>query len=331
MDCPNCHEPVDVGAAFCGNCGQALAPQHLLTGTTTTRDSESAAAPIVSDATTRTPTVEVSNAMLQGIGNQLVGASVSKQPIPTYARPALGQQRDHFRAAISVVFGTLGVVGSLIMPFVGLVLGIVGVITGTMSRRYLKRGLGLAGIFISTAGIFVSMGTWAYAISRTSQQQQATKTTAQKTDGSPVLAANQLSTPCYEVQFVNRLNVQNTTGSCNMNAFDGSTLDVSHSAYKVYATQSAVSSTAFAGLARTALEKDITQSMPDYHVVSEQATTFSGSQAYVVHAMNSDGVSLLEAAVLHPGNDSANFYVIVHATVDGTANLHDLELGWRWH
>lgn len=329
MDCPNCHEPVEIGAAFCGNCGQAIAPQRLLTKTTlSTKRSESSKD--TSDAFVHTRPVAASEALLQGIGNQLVGASVSKQPIPLYARPAIAQQKDHFRAALAVVFGILGIVSSLIMPFVGIVLSIAGVVTGTMSRRYLKRGLGMAGIFISIVGVFASMGTWAYAVSSSARHQQIVKASAQKTNDSPVLAANELSTPCYQIKFTDRLNVQNTNGSCNMNAFDGSSLDVSHSAYKVYATQSAVAPAAFANLAKTALERDIAQSMPSYHIVDQQSTVFSGSPAYIVYAVNNEGVSLLEAAVLHAGNNTANFYVIVHATIDGTASLHDLELGWQW-
>lgn len=332
MDCPNCHEPVDVGAAFCGNCGQAIAPQHLLTSTTSSESSNlSHESSISSDAVVRTTEIVASDAVMQGIGNKLVGASVSRQPIPTYAQPHIGQQKDHFKAAISVVFGVLGVVGSFIMPFVGLILAIVGVITGTLSRRYLKKGLGLAGIVISTAGILVSMGTWAYAVSSSAKSQQANNNAVQKTNTSPALAANQISTPCYEIAFAERLNVQNTSGSCNMNAFDGSSLDVSHSAYKVFATQSAVSPSAFAALAKTALERDIAQSMPGYKIVDEQSVMFSGSPAYVVRTTNSQGVSLLEAAVLHSNGNTANFYVIVHATVEGTADLHDLELGWQWH
>lgn len=307
-----------------------MASQHLLTSTTLSKDDKITSESLASDGAVHTKPIAATEAILQGIGTQLVGASVSKQPVPTYARPVIAQQKDHFKAAIAVVFGVLGIVSSLIMPFVGIVLSIAGVVTGTMSRRYLKRGLGMAGILISIVGIFVSMGTWAYAVSTSNRHQQLAKASAQKTNASPVLAANELSTPCYQVKFTDRLNIQNTNGSCNMNAFDGSSLDVSHSAYKVYATQSAVSPTAFAGLAKTALERDITQSMPNYKIVDQQSTIFSGSPAYVVRATNSDGVSLLEAAVLHSGNNSANFYVIVHATIDGTASLHDLELGWQW-
>ncbi len=333
MDCPTCSQPLENGAAFCGNCGQAIVEQPQLIGAGPVANVARASSK--SDETIATVLTNgehsTFNPVYNGIGSPLVAATLSPGAMPAYAVPVVGQQRDHMRAALSLVFGLLAVVGAMVMPLVGLLLGLVGVILGTLSRRYLKRGLGLAGLIISSIGILVAMASWVYVVSHAAEATKVAQTNVSKTNTSAVVAANVLSTPCYDISFVNRLNVQNANGSCNMNAFDGSTLDVSKSAYKVFATASAVSPTGFTGLAKAALDRDISQSMPDYHITNETTTQFSGSPAYIVTTSNGAGVSLLEAAVLHSGSASGNnFYVIIYATTSGTASLHDLELGWQW-
>lgn len=319
MDCSNCHQPLENGAAFCGNCGHPVASsaqfQSLNKSNTT-----------ISNALTAAHQIDA--AEITSIGAPMVSAATGNSNLPAYAVPLAGQQRDHMRAAVALVCGILSLIGSLFMPLIGVVLAICGIILGTMSRRYAKHTIGLVSILISSLGLVAGIASWVYVVSH--DPRIAQKDTSNKTNNSAIVSANAVSTPCYEVSLPRQLHVQNPSGSCNMNAFDGENLDTSTTAYKVFATTAAVTNAAFAELAKSALEKDITSSAPDFTISKETVGTFSGNPAYIVTATNGKGVTLMEAAVLHSNTGDNNLFVLVYATTDKIVNLQSFEKGWQW-
>lgn len=295
MNCPNCHQTVEADAAFCGNCGQQL--RVAATGSLATQ-------------------------MLQ---NQV---PANLPAVPGYALATPSQHTGETIALLSLLFGLAGVVGALFMALLGLGLGTVGIVMGTLSRSSIKRGLSTAGLIISSVAIVAALAVWAFAIQQDSQSKQKAATQ----NSAPAIVASNLSTPCYSVNFVDKLNVSNSTQSCNMKAFNGQTIEASTDAYKVYANQSAVTDAAmFTNIAKTAIDKDVKTSLPSFDVTNERVAAFAGSPAYAVLAVDtSHDVAVVEEAVYHKTTTGNNIFVLVHAVTGTTADVTTLEAQWQW-
>lgn len=283
MNCPHCHNPVEPGAAFCGNCGQALqaAPLQQVTG------------------------------------------------VPNYAVATPATHAGETKALLSVILGVISIPAAII-PIAGIILGIVGVVLGSLSRGTVKRTSSTVGIVLSCVGIVVSIGIFTYVLTNHDKL-----TSTHKTD--PALAgaasaATNADTPCYSVGFSYKLNIKNTTGSCDMSAFDGATLEDSQDAYKMYGTKSPNLTTAnFNSFAKQAIDQDVASNLAGFTVVNERVDTFAGSQAYIATTtQKSSGVSVVEAAVLHPTASGDNVFVLAHAVQSGTADFKSLEANWQW-
>lgn len=322
MKCTNCGEPIETGAAYCGNCGQAVvATTALPQPGASAAQPASPIAQVLANQPVDQPLAAVPNVAA------MAGASPS---LPAYAVPVPAVQSGHVKASMSLVFGILGIVGALFLPLAGLLLGVIGIVLATMSRRAVKHGISTVGIIMSVIAIIAALGTWAYAVDHDAQLKQQRTKAISKTNSAPAQASASLATPCYTINFASKLNVENVSGSCDMNAFDGATIDNSNDAYKIYATSSSVSDASFGGLAKQAIEKDVKQSLPSFTITKEVAGNFAGSPAYFVTTTNYQGVSLIEAAVLHQTANGTNFFVFVHASGDKTADLNSLQSGWQW-
>jgi hypothetical protein len=284
MNCPNCHQVTEAGAAFCGNCGQALQ-----------------ALPVLSPAS-----------------------------VPAYAVALPSQHRGETKALLALLFGVIGIVGVLFLALLGLGFGIAGIVMGTMSRSGTKRGLSTAGLVFSSLAIVGSLAAVAYTLKQDPGSQKSQAAAAQGT--TPTVTASDLSTPCYSVGFVDTFNVSHSSGSCNMNAYNGTTLDTSTNAYKVYANQTdVINASAFGAIAKQAIEKDVKASLPGFGIDTEQAAVFAGSPAYFVHVSDkAQGVAVVEAAVFHVTASGNNVFVLVHATTGKVADLNTLEAQWQW-
>ncbi len=293
MNCPNCDQPVEAGAAFCGNCGRPLNPL-------------SAPAPV---------------------------AAAPAPGLPTYARATPAQHTGETKALLSVIFGIFGIAGALLMAVLGLVLGILGLVMGTMSRHSVRRGLSNAGLVFSSLAVLAGLAVWTYAIKhdpRFNQQSDTTKTT--HLPAAPAVLSSDLTTPCYSTGFVDKLNISNHTGSCDMSAFNGPTINSSTDAYKIYADSSEVESqAAFMTLAKQALEKDISVNLSGFAVDSQQVGHFAGSPAYFVTASDhTNNIAVIEAAVLHEVKGGQNVFILVHAINAERADLSIMEAQWQW-
>lgn len=335
--CSNCGEPLEAGAAFCGNCGHPIAGSADKPAAPPTDTGEQ---PRPAEAPANQPAPKIDSPIAQAATDQTsnrqpgaypanLAAAGAGSAMPSYALPVASNQSSATKAGMGVVFGVLGIIGGLFIPLVGLGLGIAGLVLATMSHRLVRRRSSTIGIVLSVLAILASLASWAYVIAHDPRLNHKPSPAGARTSSGAISAQN-LITPCYSVNFANRLNIQNNSGSCNMSAFNGSTLDVSSDAYKVYGTVSAISAADFPTLAKQAIDNDVRQSLPSFTVTSENSGQFANSPAYFVTANNGKGVSIIEAAAFHKTTNGDNFFVLVHAANANAVDLKDLQSGWHW-
>jgi hypothetical protein len=274
--------------------------------------------------------VEAGAAFCGNCGAQLVSdrtaaAALTQPSTPDYALPLLSQHTLETRALSSLLLGIMGLVGALFMPLLGLGFGLIGIVLGTMSRAGARRGLNTVGIITSSLAIMAGLATWVYVVKHTTAVQ-----TVQ--DNISATAVSDLSTPCYSLGFVDKLNVTNRPDSCDMNAFNGQTLTSSSDAYKVYANQSTITDVnTFTVVAKRSIHKDVEQNLPGFVVDSERLTQFAGSPAYILNASNKvHNIAVVEAAVLHQVGNGDNIFLLVHARASDSVDLSTLEARWQW-
>ncbi len=312
MNCPNCHEVTEAGAAFCGNCGQ---PLELAAASTKT---VSEIAKILHNQ------AEIKNTHHGRL--MTAGAGGMTSSLPSYAFTKPNQHFGEANALMSLLFGVAGVIGAVFMPVVGLSIAAAGIVLGTLSRHSTKRKLSTMGLIASSIAVLFSLGTWAYNI------KNDPKLSHKAVSSSATVSKSTVSTPCYSVGFVDKLNVKNNSNSCDVIAFNGPSLDESTNAYKIYANQAQiVNAKEFINVAKQALEKDVKDSLPNFTIASEKVTMFAGSPAYAVYTINkTQGVTVVEQAVLHAAGNGQNIFVLVHATNDSNSDMSTLEAQWQW-
>jgi RsiW-degrading membrane proteinase PrsW (M82 family) len=66
-------------------------------------------------------------------------------------------------AILSLICGTAGFAGVLV-PIVGLVLGVAGLVLGSLSRHSTKRAISTAGLIVSALTLIVTLGAWVYYV-----------------------------------------------------------------------------------------------------------------------------------------------------------------------
>lgn len=109
MNCQKCNEPVEDGAAFCGNCGQSLAAPALSEvpniAPTPIPNSQP---PIQQPVLTPQPPVQQNPIT----ANVTPPPSVSAKPAYAIANPA--SHRGDVKALLSLLFGIIGLVGCFV-------------------------------------------------------------------------------------------------------------------------------------------------------------------------------------------------------------------------
>lgn len=324
MDCPNCHQPIEAGAAFCGNCGQPLQAGQQQVVSPPPAPPPAPLSPIAQVISNPSPAPQAQ------IGTPVVAGGGVAAGVPGYALANPARHAGETKALLSLVFGIAGIVGALFVAILGLALGITGIIMGTMSRSSGKRGLSTAGLVFSSLAILAGLAVWTYAIKHDPRLSQ--NAPANHSITAPSVASAQVSTPCYSAGFVDKLNISSASDSCDMKAFNGTTIESSTNAYKVYAdTSQIVSADNYASLFKSAIEKDVKENLPGFTTDSETVTQFAGSPAYVVQTSDKvHGVAIVEAAVWHQVKAGDNIFILVHALNGRSADLNTLEAQWQW-
>jgi hypothetical protein len=319
MDCPNCGQPVDATAIYCGNCGHPL--QQAQTNPVAAVTSPIAS--VISQTSTTSQEFEAFGHLATG------GAATA---VPSYAIDTT-HTHNHLKVILSMVLGLLGIAGAFFIPLLGIAFGITGIILATTATHASGRWLKICALFASIVALLCGLAVWAYIASNNPRLHPAAaqKAAVANSSANAVTSLN-LSTPCYSITFPEQLNVENTGGSCVMDAFNGSSLEASSNVYKVLATTSTtITSVNFSAIAKKALENDVAENLPGFTITSEGGGTFASSQAYFINAADSTSdVAVEEGAVMHSSAAGPELYILVHITFGTSANLSGLENNWQW-
>ena len=303
MNCPRCNQPIENGASFCGNCGQALTQIGQVMQNQQQSQPQSNV-PLPSHPAMAAPT---------------------GQAVPNYAIATPAQSRGEMKAVLSVLFGTVGIIGGIIMPVIGFVFCFAGFVLATLAWNTQRRSLSIAGLILSLLALTASVGMTAYVW----QQKENRSSVGSSATANGTMS---VSTPCYSAGFGSQLNVDNSENSCDMAAFNRETFATSTEGYKVYSQSSQViNESNVAEYGKTAIEKDLQASMPGSQTEYSKSIRFAGSPGYAVKikAAN-DNISLIEAVVFHKTNGGKNVFIIVHADTAVSADLDKLERDWQW-
>jgi hypothetical protein len=308
--CPNCNQPVETGVAFCGNCGFKMEPDS-------TKPQSASIEQVYSQGPGEDSTTNLSTPAAAGAN------------IPPYAIPH--HHKQHW-AVMALAFGILGIGASALIPILGIGLGICGIVLISLSFRQSLGWLKPASLVVSILAVAVGIGFWVYAIDHNPSLHPQTNSVG---TSNGVTSIN-VYTPCYSLTFATELNVNNSGGSCSMNAYNGTTFQNSSNVYKVVASQSSTINTGnFASDSKQAINQDLAKNLAAFKVFNQSSGQFDGSPAYYVQAYDSSAnVAVIEEAILHDSSTSQNndnVFVIVHATGGQNVNLQSLESTWQWN
>jgi hypothetical protein len=287
MNCPSCHETVEAGAVYCGNCGQPIQARQR-------------------------------------------AAQPRGQRLPAYALPNPIRQANQLRATVAVLLGIAGITGSIFIPILGLTLGTAGLVAATSSgSTAMREKLMRAGLMASAMAIAVGLAIWAYNVQH---DPRYNKQVVRAEALNEARAANSLSTPCYSLDFIDRLNIEHQEGSCEIGAYNGKSLDTSTNAYKILATNSDIADVnTFMTTAKRLIEEDASKNLPGYTIDRQRVGSFAGSPAYIVNLSDKvNNLSIVQAAVMHRVGKGDNIFILVHANNGPEADLQILEAAWRW-
>lgn len=311
MNCQNCHELIEPGAAFCGNCGYPVQATSPAPNTSAIEQvwhrQQPGSAPLLALTTNGGPPATT---------------------VPAYALASASQHAGETSAIVAVICGIIGIAGAgFLIPIIGLVFGIAGLCMGTVSRRKARRRLALIGLIIATLAIVAALAGLVWNLEH---NKSSTAQTGQSDGTSRVLS--QLKTPCYSFNLIDTYNVSNSSGSCNTTAFNGQSFTTSTDIYKIVATNTGSTTPgSFTQVAKQAIDSDIQNNLPGFTVTSQGASSFAGSLAYTAYALNKNqDTAVVETGVFHTTASGDNAFVILHGVNGSSTSLQSLEAEWRW-
>jgi hypothetical protein len=279
MNCPNCGQEIETGAAFCGNCGQAI-------GQTPSPIAQ------VFQNTAGQPPSRLPTTSLAAVG----ASAVSHMPSYAVANPE--QHSTELKSLLSLICAVLGLVSVLLVPLLALGFGITAIVLGTMSRHHFHRALSTTGIILGGLAVAAGLAMWVYAASHNASMRKTLAARNNPPAGTTqAVVSSTIDTPCYATGFIVSLNVsRSTTDSCDMSAYNGNSETASNNIYKVYGNQANnVTEANFSTVAKQALEKDVQSTLPNFTLDSEQAGLFAGSPAYAINVSDtSHNVAVIE-------------------------------------
>lgn len=320
MNCQNCHEIVEPGAAFCGNCGQPL----QITAPTVSPLAQAAQYQQPVYTNNQPPTV-IPQPIVPPINPNGIAPSV-----PSYAIATPNQHAGETQALLSVILGVIGIAGSgFLIPLIGFVFGIAGLIMGTIARRISHRRLAIVGLILSSLAIAAGSAALVYNLQHNKNASTSTQT-GQSTKSSKV--TSRLTTPCYSFNLIDQFNVSNSSGSCDSTVFNNQTFETSTDVYKIVAFKAATNDPGtFTELAKQGVDKDIQDNLPGFNIVSEGPASFAGGLAYTAYTYNkSQDSAIVETVILHKSSSGNDAFDILHGVNGKSTNFQALEAQWQW-
>ena len=283
MNCAQCHNPVTPDAAFCGNCGQLLG--QLPVQPTSTQPNNSRPFPV--------PT------------------SLSQPSIDPRTNP---------QAIAAIVFGVLGCAGWLI-PIIGVILGILAIIFGTIGLRSQKRKLAITGMVLAIPVIAFSLFVWIQAAKELMDEQANHAAPASTTAD-----LQTVTTPCYSTRLPNILTISQSSNSCDFRATSATTGDL----YQVKVLDIPDLNANNLATAAKADVDNVVSLITSASIDGEQDSMFVGSPAYTFTLKAADG-SAGTITYIHHGSSSGNLVIVFHSQRNGTNfGLEAIENNWYW-
>jgi hypothetical protein len=340
MNCTKCGQPLELGATFCGNCGQQVAPiaQNAPVPDTaianqvpvqTTVNQESAN--MVNAINNQAPSTGQNNL----IGGPIIGVTGGVGMTPVYAQAAPQATNSGEKQAIAaLIFGIIGIPASLI-PIAGLLLGITGLVLSTTIHRKYKHTITTLAIVFSSIAIVVAIGSWVYAIHVLSKARQGssgfnTSSTSTSNNSNTPASTTTTSgggltavvTPCYSTKLESGLSRYTPIG-CDINSSGSDQLYLVNAGSSQILTNSTLATIGPKSIQDGANAVGAT-------ITSQGLGTFANSPAYIGY-LSKDGQTAEVAAVFHKSLNGDNLFIVGHfINSSQKATFGKIESNWQW-
>lgn len=300
MACPQCGNETIPGAAFCGNCGQALLSDVM-----------ALVASPVAPATTDSPSTEGT----PGAQFSAVTLAANEQSLPLVPSTAHGSRK----AVAALVLGVMGLVGWLV-PILGLAIGVAAIIFGTTAYRSPRKHLAMAGTVLGCIGVVLALGAWVYYF-------QAAKKDMPLASSSRPAASQAIETLCYGTSAEKSLQaINNSVATCLFDANDLATGDE----YTIKSLKiDGLTSTNLASVSKVDID-NLAKLYPGLTLESSQAINFADSPAHQYRLGNISGQTATIMYVLHESSSGYNLFIVAHFSTSAKTSLEIIERNWQW-
>jgi hypothetical protein len=349
--CPNCKQPIDNGAQFCGNCGKQLvflpesqnkgaamegirpvnrvAPRAVFTRVPDKQVTSSYSAPVdrmfvgqtqqqLQPRLTRQqnapqPQQNSNNFETVYQNTQLDTSASVSATTPTTNLPSYAVAYPHPKQHRAAIALAIGIIGI----GAGFLIAIAGIILGIIgiilsTTSYRGSSKGLKISSLVVSILALLIGTGVWVNAIMHDPALHSQKSSQAGTANGASVLS-VSTPCYNVGFAAQLNVNNDKGSCAMNAYNGNTLTTSTDIYKVLTNSvPGLDQSNFSDATKKALIGDIAKNLPGFKVINQSSTTFAGDVAYYAQAYDANqNVSVIEEGVFNNSSKSKNNYFVL--------------------
>jgi hypothetical protein len=249
-----------------------------------------------------------------------MGVAAGANTMPAYA--AAPEHTGETMAIFGLIIGIIGIPASII-PILGLLFGVTGLVLSTVSRSKRKRPLTVFGIVFSVLAILAGLALWVYAVAHDPQLHKTNAAASSSSASSADLVS--ITTPCYTVKVDKGLN-NYTPNGCNFDA-------ASATEEFTVGSQSNpdVDSSNLAKVAQQSLTAAASSSKAT--IKSEQSGQFAGSPAYIANLVGTgtnSGKDMITALALHQ-SAKGNLFLAIHVVAGGQqASFGPLESTWQW-
>lgn len=256
-------------------------------------------------------------------GFKLAGAHLKQaaQAPPTTQAKASQRNDNSGKAIAAFILGVLGLAGWII-PIIGVVLGILAIVLGSMSLKSRHRILAIIGMVLAVLVIAVSLFFWIRAAQHVIKNNDSDLTGL--TTNSVTSTLQPVSTPCYTAKIPASMTITQTPGSCTFSASSNG------ESYEVKVLQVAQLTPANLAQAAETDANNVVNSTPGGSMSSQGSITFSGSLAYYATVISTDG-SAGTIDYIYKDTGQGNLVIILHTSRSGkNYDLNSIENSWVW-